>query len=129
MVCRYFEMRGHDLALMSGTLRQAKLYEHLGFVAFGPVVGTPEASYQPMYQFTDRFRRRVAELNSTALGGLIRREVNLLPGPVYLAPALQAALVAKPLSHRSEAFEQLLGRTRRMLCGSWVRVLLVRPQR
>lgn len=116
MVFQFFETRGHDLWLISGALRQKKLYEHIGFIAFGPVVGSPEAPYQPMYQFIDRFRRRVAELNSTALADLIRREVNLLPGPVYLAPAVQAALAAKPISHRAEAFEQLLGRTRRMLC-------------
>lgn len=116
MVHHWFETRGHDLALISGTLRQKKLYQHMGFVAFGPVVGSPEAQYQPMYQFVDRFRERVAELNSAAFADLIRREVNLLPGPVSLAPAVQAVLSAKPVSHRSEAFEQMLQRTRRMLC-------------
>lgn len=46
---QYCEGRGYDLAVMSGTLRQARLYRHLGFVPFGPPVGTPEAQFQPMY--------------------------------------------------------------------------------
>ncbi len=41
--------RGYDLAIISGTTRQLKLYEHMGFVAFGPLVGSQNAPYQPMY--------------------------------------------------------------------------------
>ncbi len=41
--------RGHDLALISGTTRQTRLYRHLGFTPFGPLVGTSRAPYQPMY--------------------------------------------------------------------------------
>ncbi|MDZ4198260.1 MAG: aminotransferase class V-fold PLP-dependent enzyme, partial [Kiritimatiellia bacterium] len=117
MVFQFFETRGHDLALISGTLRQTKLYTHMGFVAFGPVVGSPEAPYQPMYQFIDDFRRRVSERSGTVLADLTRPQVNLLPGPIDLSPAVQSALGAKPISHRAEAFGQLLGRTRQMLCG------------
>ena len=40
---------GYALAVISGTTRQARLYAHLGFVPFGPLVGTEEAPYQPMY--------------------------------------------------------------------------------
>ncbi len=39
---------GYDLALISGTVRQLRLYAHLGFVPFGPRVGSGEALYQPM---------------------------------------------------------------------------------
>ncbi|HEX4342198.1 MAG TPA: GNAT family N-acetyltransferase, partial [Verrucomicrobiae bacterium] len=35
--------KGYDLAIISGTMRQLKLYQHLGFVPFGPVVGTGDA--------------------------------------------------------------------------------------
>jgi predicted N-acetyltransferase YhbS len=47
--------RGFELAIMSGTLRQARLYRHLGFVPFGPVVGTEVAPYQPMLLTLERF--------------------------------------------------------------------------
>lgn len=116
MIYQFFSARGHDLVLISGTTRQIKLYEHMGFVAFGPLVGTPGALYQPMYQFVERFRHRVTELNSAAFSDVTRPDVNLLPGPIYLAQAVQAALSAKPVSHRAEAFDQLMGRTRGMLC-------------
>ena len=117
MVFKIFELRAHDLALISGTLRQTKLYNHMGFHPFGPVVGTPEAQYQPMYQFVDDFRRRASGLRSKTLDALARLDVNLLPGPIYFAPAVQAALAAKPVSHRAALFEQLLGRTRHTLCA------------
>src|SRR5262249_10485455 len=34
---------GFDLAVISGTTRQLKLYRHLGFITFGPLVGTTTA--------------------------------------------------------------------------------------
>lgn len=45
----YCEERGYDLLIMSGTTRQARLYEHIGFAPFGPLVGSGEAVFQPMY--------------------------------------------------------------------------------
>lgn len=36
--------------------------------------------------------------------------VSFLPGPVQLAPAVRAALAGAPLSHRSEAFHEVLAR-------------------
>lgn len=116
MVYRFFESRGHDLALISGTLRQRKLYARLGFVPFGPVVGTADAPYQPMYQFIGEFRRLAHGSGSAVLGGLLRGEVNLLPGPVVPSPPVRAALGAKPQSHRSEAFSGALSRLRQWLC-------------
>lgn len=46
---RVFEALGCDLAVVSGTLRQLKLYRHLGFQFFAQPVGTESAAYQPMY--------------------------------------------------------------------------------
>ncbi len=46
---QYFLANGFDLGIMSGTTRQLRLYRHLGFHAFGPLIGTEQASYQPMY--------------------------------------------------------------------------------
>src|ERR1051326_3781501 len=39
LLAQHFRDQGYDLALISGTLRQLRLYQHLGFVPFGPVVG------------------------------------------------------------------------------------------
>ena len=38
-----------DAAVISGTTRQLKLYSQIGFIPFGPIIGTGEALYQPMY--------------------------------------------------------------------------------
>ena len=39
-----------DVAIISGTVLQERFYRRLGFVPFGPRVGTAEALYQPMYR-------------------------------------------------------------------------------
>jgi aspartate aminotransferase-like enzyme len=117
MVYKFCEAHGHDLLLISGTLRQTRLYQHLGFVPFGPVVGTAEAPYQPMYQFLERFRSLALEAGIADLADMLRAKVNLMPGPVFLTPPVQAALGAKPVSHRSEAFGRMFDHTRRMLCS------------
>ena len=57
MIREFFNAHGHDIALISGTLRQTKLYRHMGFVPFGPVVGTKDAPYQPMYLFLEQFEQ------------------------------------------------------------------------
>ena len=56
-VARYCEQQGYTLAVLSGTVRQRKLYRHLGCVPFGPLVGTPAASYQPMYLTREAFQK------------------------------------------------------------------------
>jgi predicted N-acetyltransferase YhbS len=37
-----------DAAVISGTTRQLHLYTSMGFIPFGPLVGSGEATYQPM---------------------------------------------------------------------------------
>lgn len=49
LLASYCESLGYDLAIISGTLRQLKLYENFGFVPFGPIVGSKECQFQPMY--------------------------------------------------------------------------------
>ena len=50
-----FMRGGFDMAVISGALRQAKLYQHLGFTPFGPVLGRGEALFQPMYLTLESF--------------------------------------------------------------------------
>jgi hypothetical protein len=58
----FFREHGYDLAVLSGALSQRELYANLGCVPFGPVVGTAEAPYQPMYLAIEDFERRVQRL-------------------------------------------------------------------
>lgn len=54
----------YDLALISGTTLQTKLYQHLGFQPFGPPVGSEQAPYQPMFLRLEDFRKAVPKLFS-----------------------------------------------------------------
>lgn len=40
--------RGYDIAVISGIMKQQRLYQHLGFAPIGPLVGTPPVLFQPM---------------------------------------------------------------------------------
>lgn len=100
---RHCEACGYDLALISGTTRQTKLYAHLGFVPFGPRVGTPGAEYQPMMLTLAAAQTVVRNVVRGRIASQ-PRSVNLLPGPVAVTPAVQTALSEAPASHRSPAF-------------------------
>jgi len=55
ILSRHFMAQGCDLAVISGTVRELKLYRRLGFEPFGERVGAADASYQPMYLTLDAF--------------------------------------------------------------------------
>lgn len=107
LLCRHVKTCGIDAGVISGTLRQWKLYQHMGFVPFGPLVGSAEARFQPMYGLMENLELRLAEL--------IQREVepaNFLPGPVQINTRVQAALERPAISHRSPEFAQLFNAMR-----------------
>ncbi len=107
---------GFDAALISGTTRQLKLYAHMGFIAFGPLVGTAGASFQPMYLTAAAFRESAQNLSSLPPGA--RGEVaSLLTGPVAIHPDVVAAFAGQPRSHRSPAFDDDLCLLQSKLCA------------
>ena len=99
----YCNQKGYDLALISGTIRQQKLYRHLGFIPFGPLVGSAPALFQPMY------------LTRQAFDTLGLATVNLMPGPVPLRPVVATALQAPLLSHRAPQFDDAFRHTQEKL--------------
>lgn len=101
---------GYDLAVISATTRQSRLYRHLGFVPFGPVAGTGDALFQPMYLTLETF-----EVSSRAWLSRVRT-INLMPGPLTVSDEARAANAAQPVSHRAESFTETLRLTRRHLC-------------
>lgn len=112
VLARYFRGRGCDLALISGTLRQTKLYRHLGFEAFGPLVGTADAPYQPMLMRLPDYAAKAAHLEYLSDG----QHASFLPGPVAIAPAVAQALAEPAHSHRGALHLQRLGRVQQRLC-------------
>ena len=46
---QYCLKKNYKIAIISGNVKQQRMYNKLGFVNFGQIVGTEEAKYQPMY--------------------------------------------------------------------------------
>ncbi len=115
LVAQFCREQRHDLLVMSGTLRQLKLYQHIGFVPFGAVVGTPEASYQPMYiQLDDRLLERFFYRGGHR--GVSCGKANFLPGPVGMHPDVYDAISEPAISHRSDKFIRLHEAVKHRLC-------------
>jgi aspartate aminotransferase-like enzyme len=109
--------RGYDLAIISGTLRQAKLYQHLGFVPFGPLVGAGDAQFQPMYVTLETFEVTAREfLRSSPARSFQPSAVNFLPGPVTVRREVRRAFEQAPESHRADGFKADFAATRKLLC-------------
>lgn len=111
--------QGYDLAVMSGTLRQLKLYKRLGFVPFGPLVGTNDAQYQPMYWTLDQIQKSVPWLKAAdshvTTDRPFQSTVNLLPGPVTVQDPVQSTFESPAISHRLREFVADVHRTKQLL--------------
>jgi aspartate aminotransferase-like enzyme len=107
---------GYDLAIISGTTRQQKLYQHLGFVPFGPVVGTGDAQFQPMYITLETFEVTAREfLRSSPARSFHPSAVNFLPGPVAVRREVRRAFEQSPESHRADSFKTEFQATKHLL--------------
>lgn len=103
-IYRYYYDKGYTACVISGTVREEKLYSEMGFKQFAPAVGTEDARFLPMVLTrTDSavFRERLREKNAV-----------FYPGPV----ALEASMAQSVLSHRSLQFEQELTQMKETLC-------------
>jgi aspartate aminotransferase-like enzyme len=124
LLLEYGRQKKYNLAVISGTVRQQKLYKHLGFVPFGPMVGAREAQFQPMYLTMEEFEEVATPLlNVPSTADRVLNPISFLPGPVSIRPEIRAALDRLPVSHRCEKFKEDLALTKRLLCQ------LVRAQR
>ena len=76
----YSRGRGWNLFVASCSVRQMKLYRHLGFVPFGPLVGSVEAPFQPMYITLEAFEERAHALEArTRIGVRLGRRSRPAP--------------------------------------------------
>ncbi len=118
-LCRHFMASGFDLGIMSGTTRQLRLYRHLGFHAFGPLIGSENAAYQPMYITAEEVlawpdgmqERSESSVDRVSIGA------NFLPGPVGISARVQQAFQRSATSHRAAAFRQQYAATQERLCA------------
>ena len=133
-LAQYYESKGYDLAIISGTTRELKLYKHLGFVPFGPLVGTQQAMFQPMYLTAEAFVKLKGKLRilshvleerdesisifsrPLSTTSTVHKYMNLLPGPVGINKEVRKVFARTPVSHRSKGFMEDLHQTKRLLC-------------
>src|SRR5437868_3856308 len=114
LIAQHFKERGFDLAIISGTVRQLRLYKHLGFVPFGPVVGAGDAQFQPMYLTLEKFIQ-MAEALAPPNDAVDKILASFLPGPVGVHEEVRKAFEKEPVSHRSDGFMADFKATRRLL--------------
>lgn len=91
---------GYESAVISGTTRELKLYDQLGFRPFAEPVGKEGAFFVPMVTTRDQYTQSVA-------ARLQARKKNFFPGPVQLNKGLAKPFSEEVVSHRSAAFETL----------------------
>lgn len=103
-IYRYFYDKGYTACVISGTVREEKLYTDMGYKQFAPAVGTEDARYLPMVltrKDSAVFRERLRERNTV-----------FYPGPVALEQDIEHSV----LSHRSVQFEHELTQLKQGLC-------------
>ncbi|GLB60108.1 aminotransferase class V-fold PLP-dependent enzyme [Cytobacillus sp. NCCP-133] len=109
--------KNYTMALISGTVRQLKLYKRMGFLPFGPLTGAEDAQFQPMYLTKENFERstkafeRLMAKNSEPV-----KSHSFLPGPVPIHPKVKAAFSKDAISHRSDECINGLKNLRSRLC-------------
>jgi aspartate aminotransferase-like enzyme len=110
--------RGWNMAVISGTERQLKLYHHLGFEDFGPLLGNDGARFQPMYLTLERaieVATRYIPQPSQITDSTAR--LNLLPGPVSIRNSVTEVFGRPPISHRSSKFMNDFQDVKAALCS------------
>lgn len=116
LLYNYSVEEGIDMGVISGTVRQKKLYSRMGFTPFGPLVGSGTALYQPMYVTVETFKQYLPQDEGKKSEKEIPEVTNLLPGPVQVNETVQKTFGDEPVSHRDPNFMQNLHNTRDMLC-------------
>ena len=118
-LAEYCEEKNYDLALISATTTQERLYEALGFQPFGPVVGTNGAIYQPMFLTPSsyfNFKKKSKILDGQDGAQKSPNRILFQPGPVGIKAEVVNEFVKMPISHRSAEFVELFKDTREKLC-------------
>src|SRR5882724_499383 len=115
--------RGATDLFISAVAERVGLYERLGFLPLGPAVGNGTLSFVPMKADLTRLQARQRRIIrrwrlENGAGEEPARErppLSLLPGPVPMAPAVEAAFREPPLYHRAPEFVDRFERVRRQL--------------
>ncbi|RIU93391.1 aminotransferase class V-fold PLP-dependent enzyme [Oceanobacillus picturae] len=117
LLVSYCLEKNYNMALISGTDRQIKLYKRIGFESFGPMVGTEGAMYQPMYLTKEKFANTSRAFTKMMLKKKKpTKQINFLPGPVAINKEVERAFKNTAISHRSKAFIDEMKTVQSKLC-------------
>ena len=112
-LAEFCESNDYDLAIISATTNQERLYKTLGFESFGPQVGKNGATFQPMY-LTPRAYYKFKD-KSKLLNELKEKKYLFMPGPVAIKEEIREEFYKELVSHRSEKFVRDFNITRKIL--------------
>jgi len=117
MLVSYCLEKNYNMALISGTDRQIRLYKKIGFEPFATMVGKEGAMYQPMILTKEKF----ADTSKAFSKIMIERDhqrkpIHLLPGPVAIHKEVVQAYSQSPISHRSTDFIGKVKNVQSKLC-------------
>ena len=101
----YAYEKGFGAAVISGTVRELKLYGQLGFQAFAQTIGTEVAAFVPMFLTKERYEKSIASRFQ-------QKRHTFYPGPNELTQELKKVFLKSPVSHRSYEFTERLKRVR-----------------
>ena len=104
----YAYEKGYGAAVISGTVRELKLYGQLGFKAFAEPVGSEEAAFVPMFLTKQYYEQSVA-------ARFQHKRHTFYPGPNELTVELKKAFQRAPVSHRSYEFTERFKRVQNQL--------------
>ncbi len=117
LLWQYSIEQGYDFGVISGTTRQIKLYRHLGFVPFGPLVGSDGVQFQPMMITIETFEQAARDFLRASPGRSFQTtQANFLPGPVAIHRLVKRAFEQPPESHRGDAFMADFQTVKNLLC-------------
>ena len=105
---------GYSVAVASCIVGQKRLYSRMGFIPFATVVGSGEATYQPMYLTLESGLKLLERLRTPKPA--LSSSISFLPGPVNIDSRVRMAMGSMPVSHRSAEFQKMVREAKHFLC-------------
>ncbi len=104
----YAYKKGYSAAVISGTIREEKLYQQMGFTPFSHAIGANDAQFIPMVLTREQYENSLA-------ARLKQKNFSFFPGPVKPTAEIQKRLVDEPISHRSYDFSVSMKNVKKQL--------------
>lgn len=115
-ILEYCFDQGHNSIVISAVVTQVKLYRHMGFRAFGPLLFSGSTHFQAMIIDLVNIKYKMNKNEHNPLNKLFQTAY-LLPGPVRSFKGVEEAFAQPPISHRTTLFKDLFLKTQTLLAN------------